>query len=187
MRRTVVHYSPKFPGRKRARKFHFWWLVVLLLGGPGVLVLSFFATFAIIDYVDTYNRTERAAATKDIWPTNWTSVGKASYELRNGAVILKGPDAIYTDIACGSFVSNIRFSIFVQRARAASMQLQFLSSMGPIGKTLVQEISGVTNKTAEILSPTRQGSGTLRAVIHGVDEGEAVVFKDAHIECRPVD
>lgn len=149
---------------------------------------SFLITFQIMDYIDISHKEAREAATKEIWPITWKKTGRASYETRNGTVIFRSPDYIFNQVDCGSLESNIAFSIFIERADEANMGLTFLNAQGGVvGEPLIQSIGGVTNRPAGLRSPTRRGAGKIQALIYSSLEIDTVLFKDAFMECKPLE
>ncbi|HTE75113.1 MAG TPA: hypothetical protein VK653_00040 [Xanthobacteraceae bacterium] len=181
-------YQPETLSKRRRGRFSITSLVFATLAGAVVLVGSFLLTSYVLDYIDLWKQQQRAAATVEVSPISWQTAGAASYELQNGSVVFNGPDNIYVELPCGSLVSKIRFSVFVEHAYSANLQLQFISKeIGAIGQPLIQDISGITQKTVEIRSNTRQGAGLIRALIYSPENrSEAVIFKDPFIECKPV-
>jgi hypothetical protein len=176
------------PDRRKARGRAFASLAIKIIGALMILMGSFWITLKSLDYIAISNQEAREAATKEIRPTTWKTTGGASYEIRNGMVIFHGPDYIFNQVECGSLRSNIKFSIFIERANEANLELTFLNAgAGIIGEPLIQTISGMTNQTAELRSPTRQGAGIIQAIIYSPRETDTVVFKDPFIECKPVD
>jgi hypothetical protein len=180
--------QPNDMPKHRTARFATTSLVFGTIGGAVVLVGSFLLTSYALDYIDLWKQQQRAAATVEVSPISWQTAGAASYELQNGSVVFNGPDYIYVEVPCGSLVSKIRFSVFVERAHSANLQLNFISKeIGPIGQPLLQDISGIIQKTVEIRSNTRQGAGLIRALIYSPENrSEAVIFKDPFIECKPV-
>jgi len=172
----------------RKRRFGFASLLLGTIGGGVVLGGSFGLTLYVLAYIDTWKQQEREAATAEVRPTTWQTSGEASYEIRNGSVVFSGPDSIYNEVACGSLVSKIRFSLFVEHADQANIELQFISKeMGPIGDPLVQDIGGISNQAVEIRADTRLGAGLIRAIIYSPEnKSEVVAFRDPLIECKPV-
>jgi hypothetical protein len=175
------------PDRRKARGRGFASLAFKIIGALTILMGSFWITLKSLDYIAISNQEAREAATKEIRPTTWKTSGGASYEIRNGMVIFHGPDYIFNQVYCGSLVSNIKFSIFIERADEANMQLTFLGAQGAIGEPLIQNISGMTNQIAELRSSSRTGSGIIQAIIYSPRKTDTVVFKDPFIECKPVD
>ncbi len=163
--------------------------VLAAIGGAVVLVGAFLVASYALNYIDVWNQQQRAAATVEMRPSSWQTVGAASYEIQNGSVVFNGPDYIYIEIPCGSLVSTIRFSMFVDHAELANLQLHFISKeMGSIGAPLIRDIDGTVQKTVEISSNTRQGAGLIRALIYSPQQkAKVVVFRDPFIECRPID
>ncbi len=153
-----------------------------------ILMGSFWITLKSLDYIAISNEEAREAATKEIRPTTWKATGGASYEIRDGMVVFHGPDYIFNQTNCGSLVSNIKFSIFIERADEANMQLTFLNAaVGTIGEPQIQTITGMTNQIAELRSLTRQGANIIQAMIYSPRQTDTVIFKDPFIECKPVD
>jgi hypothetical protein len=163
-------------------------IVFATIGGAVILIGSFLLASYVLAYIDFWNQQERAAATVEMRPTRWQTAGAASYELQNASVVFNGPDYIYIEVPCGSFVSKIRFSVFVEQADSANLQLHFISKeIGEVGQPLIQDLGGISQKTVEIRSSTRQGAGLLRALIYSPEnKSGAVVFRDPFVECRPV-
>jgi hypothetical protein len=176
------------PDRRKARGQGFASLAFKIIGALMILMGSFWITLKSLDYIAISNEEAREAATKEIRPTTWKTSGGASYEIRNGMVIFRGPDYIFNQVYCGSLMSNIKFSIFIERADEANMQLTFLNAAaGTIGEPQIQTITGMTNQIAELRSLTRQGANIIQAVIYSPRQTGTVVFKDPFIECKPVD
>jgi hypothetical protein len=173
---------------RRMTRFATKSIVFATIGGAVVLIGSFVLASYVLDYIDLWNQQERAAATVEMRPTSWQTAGAASYELQNASVVFNGPDYIYIEVPCGSFASKIRFSVFVEHADSANLQLHFISrEIGPIGQPLIRDIAGISQKTVEIRSDTRQGAGLIRALIYSPEnKSGAVVFKDPFFECKPV-
>jgi hypothetical protein len=158
------------------------------VGAVAIVAGSFWMTLKVMDYIDISNQQARQAATKEVQPTTWKTFGKATYEIRDGVVIFSGPNYIFNQLECGSRKSNIRFSIFVERAGEANMQLVFLNAqLAPVGEPVTQYLGGMTNRTAELRTATRPGADTIQALIYSPREGEAAVFKDPFVGCIPVD
>lgn len=175
------------PGARR-RRFRLASILLGIIGGLVVLVGSFGLTLYVMEYIDVWKQQEREAATAEVRPTTWQTSGEASYEIRNDSVAFSGPDYIYNEVACGSLDSKIRFSIFVEHAGRANLQLQFISKEnGPIGEPVVTDIEGIRNQAVEIRADTRRGAGLIRAIIYSPEHiSEVVVFNNPFIECKPV-
>src|SRR5215472_12761068 len=94
---------------RRMTRFATKSVVFATIGGAVVLIGSFLLASYVLAYIDFWNQQERAAATVETRPTSWQIAGAASYEIQNASVVFNGPDYIYIEVPCGSFVSKIRF------------------------------------------------------------------------------
>jgi hypothetical protein len=110
-------------------------------------------------------------------------------------VIMQGPNHIFTQLQCGSLDSDInfsesevKFSIFLERAGEANMQLMFRNAQGnPIGEPAVQDLGGMTKRMVELRAKTRPGTRTVQALIYSPRGSEAAVFNDPFFGCAPGD
>jgi hypothetical protein len=152
------------------------------LGAVAIVVASFFFTLSILDYLD---RTTESAS-KELHPAVWRTFGKASYGIRGDTIVMRGPDNIYTETECDSSKCEVEFSIFIEWADAANLQLLFFDLRGTaLAEPAIETITDARGRTVEIRAFTPPRTKTVRAIIYSPQQGDAVVFRDPVVRVRP--
>jgi hypothetical protein len=161
-----------------------------LIGAFVVVGGSFWATLSYLDYRDRENAATTvppARVVVEVRPDRWLTALQASYELKNGTVVMHGPGHIYAEAECPAAKCDVDFSIEVQHADAANIGLRFVNAAGsPIGDAVLREISGMKSQRADVHANTRPGATKVQALVYAPKSTDAVVFGSPLIRIRPL-
>ena len=146
-----------------------------------MLVGSFFITLKVLDYTDDTKREPSSTTSRkieDIRPTSWKKSGGASYDVRGGYIVMHGPNYIYIETDCKQ-CSKAEFSISLQNASIANMQLLFLNLAGTAAsEPAVQNLSGMGGKVIELRAAAPPGTSRIRALVYSPQSGDVATFTD---------
>lgn len=150
-----------------------------------VLVGSFWLTLAILGYLDEIRVNRVAAETvEEVRPSSWRAAGGASYDVHGDAVVMRGPNFIFLERGCDQCAAA-DFSIDVQRAGTANVQLLFLdSNEAAVSQPTIQTISEMTGKIAQVSATAPPGAAKIRILVYSPQSGEAVTFANAVFRSR---
>ena len=179
-----MHYSEN---TAQAKRFRLPPLALWAIGALAIVAGSFWITLKVLDYSGASDQKLQQSATKEVRPTSWQTFGRASYQIEDGTVTMQGPDQIFNLLECGSVTSSVDFSIFVESAGVANMQLMFVNPLGGmIGDPAVQALSEKTRGKTTVHGNTPAGTRMVRALIYSPQGGKVVVFEDPAIKCAPL-
>jgi hypothetical protein len=153
--------------------------VLTAAAGSAIVIASFWITLIFLDY--------RSPTIKELRPTSWKTAGKASYETRDGVVVMRGPDYIYVEIECEVNVCRIEFSTFVERAEIVNIQFVFFDVRGgTLDEPAIKDLSNVRNQMVELTDTAPDLTRKIRLLIYTPKEGEAVAFSNPILRLRPI-
>jgi hypothetical protein len=143
-----------------------------------VLAASFWITLVVLDYFEP--------VTKELRPTSWKTFGKASYDIRDGVVFMRGPNHIYVETECDVDQCDVEFSSFVERAEVANIQLVFFNLRGlPNSDPVVHDLANVRRKPVELRASAPVLTRKIQLLIYTPQEGEAVAFSNPILRVKP--
>lgn len=149
-----------------------------------VLVGSFWLTLAILGYLDDLRVTRAAETVEEVRPNSWRTSGGASYDVQGDAIVMRGPNFIFFERGCDQCAA-VDFSIDVQRAGTANVQLLFLdSNEAAVSQPIIQTISEMTRKVAQVSATAPPGAAKVRILVYSPRSGEAVTFANAVFRSR---
>lgn len=158
--------------------------IARLFGALAVLIGSFWITLKTLDYIDDNKHSATLEITEDRRPTNWKTSGSASYDIRGDAIVMHGPNYIFVENDCKLCI-EAEFSISLQRAGIANMQLLFLSPAGTaISEPTVQSISEMEGKVARVRAAAPPGTSKVRALIYSPQTGDVATFTNPIVRIR---
>ena len=97
---------------------------------------------------------------------------------------MQGPGQIFNLLDCTSASSTVGFSILVERASVANIQLIFFNADGAaIGDPIIQTLNATALGPTKISGKSPPGTASVRALIYSPQMGEAAAFKDPVIDC----
>lgn len=159
-------------------------LIARLFGALSVLFGSFWITLKILDYVAENKRSTTFEIVEDQRPTSWKTSGSASYDIRGDTVVMHGPNYIFVENDCKLCI-DVEFSISLQHAGIANMQVLFLGAVGtPISEPIVQSISGADGKVARVRAAAPPGTSKIRALIYSPQSGDVATFTNPMVRIR---
>jgi hypothetical protein len=161
-----------------------------MIGALAVVGGSFWATLTYLDYRDQENAAPAGSSAQpvvELRPDHWNAVSQASYELKNGTVVMHGPGYIYAEAECPVAKCEVDFSIAVQNADAANIGVRFVNAAGsPIGDEVIHGISGMKKQLADVRADTPPGAKKVQALIYAPKSSDFVVFGSPLIRIRPL-
>ena len=159
------------PVSVRQRSSRFGMLAFRAAAGLVVVAASFWITLNILSYLGPQD--------KELRPTSWKTSGKASYDLRDGKVIMRGPNHIYVETDWDASEGEVEFSMFVERADVANVQFAFFNIRGAaISEPVVQDFSNVRGKVVSLRADAPLFTRKIQLLIYTPKDGEALAFSN---------
>ena len=155
-------------------------------GALVVLIGSFFATLKLLDRQDVKDPSSNIIVAH-VKPSDWRLFGRATYDIKGDAVLMRGPGYIYKEEECGTSRCSAEFSIYVDQTGPANIELMYVRYSGTsVGEGTIREITGRagTQQTVQAQSPA--GAQRVRAVVYAPSAEPGVIFREPVLIVKPV-